>query len=38
MLNLDLKGTGTCIGLELKQTKIKIGPVLPYEEKGFSLL
>ena len=38
MLNLDLKGTGTGIGLDLKQTTVKIGPVLPYNEKAFSLL
>ena len=38
MLNLELRGVGTCIGLELKQLKLKIGPVLPYDEKAFSML
>ena len=38
MLNLDLRGSGTCIGLEVKQPKLRIGPVLPYDEKAFSIL
>jgi hypothetical protein len=35
---LELRGIGVCIGLEVKQTKLKIGPVLPYDNKAFALL
>lgn len=37
-LNLQLKGTGVCIALDVKQPKLKIGPVLPYDEKAYALL
>ena len=38
MLNLEFKGVGTCIGLELKHQKLKIGPVLPYDEKAYAVI
>jgi hypothetical protein len=37
-LNLDLKGIGTCIVLDVKLPKLKIGPVLPYDNKAYALL
>lgn len=37
-MNLELKGSGMCITLDVKQPKLKIGPVLPYDNKAFALL
>ena len=30
-LTIDLRGFGTCIGLDVVPSKVKIGPVLPYD-------
>jgi len=38
VLVLDLKGTGTGINLEVKPTKVRIGPSLPYDDTAFALV
>lgn len=38
MINLELKGSGAAINLEILPAKIKLGPVLPYNNKSFAAL
>lgn len=38
VINLELKGTGTAIGLDILPVKLKLGPVLPYNNKTYAAI
>lgn len=37
-LSMDLRGTGTSIGLDIVPNKVKIGPVLPYDNFSYETI
>lgn len=38
IINLQLRGNGTAISLDILPAKVKLGPVLPYNNKSYAAL
>lgn len=38
VINLELKGTGSAIALDTAPVKIKLGPVLPYNNRSYAAI